>query len=304
MSWREIKTASKELFNSLNSDDEELVFKWNNFVLVCQQYSKENGFVTYQLENTLQKSSQKKDSMAILDHGCGAGLKCLYLMAIGYKRVYGVNVNASVERLNQIVNRCGFGPEQRFWQIDGAKLPFKSDFFDFIYSQQVLEHVKDEHIECFYKEENRVGKAGALIYHEVPHSFQPYDSHSRLFFAHWFPSFLQPFVYGLLKSLESSQNCFSKGKFYANFFNGDFLSLRSPLFHYQMARKYFGNVEDLTQERLHIQLQFSDYDPEGLSRLRRFFTNLFSLPIIGRSLSYVFKYAFMINTVSANYKTK
>lgn len=304
MSWREIKTATRGLFDSLNSDDEELKFNWDKFALVCQQYSKGNGGVTRHLEETLQKSPQKKDSMIILDHGCGAGLKCLYLMAIGYKRVYGVNVNAKVDRLNHIVNRCGFGSEKRFQQIDGGKLPFKNDFFDFIYSQQVLEHVKDEHIECFYKEENRVGKAGALIYHELPHNFQPYDSHSRLFFAHWFPSFLQPFVYGLFKSIASSQNCFSKGTDYATRFNGDFLSLRSPLFHYRMARKHFGNVEDLTQERLNVLLQFSDYDPEGLPKLRRFFTILFSLPIIGRLLLYIFKYAFMINTLSVNHKSK
>jgi ubiquinone/menaquinone biosynthesis C-methylase UbiE len=50
---------------------------------------------------------------------------------------------------------------------DGSKLPFKNDSFDFVFCQQVIEHVKNP--KQFAQELSRVGKAGLII---TPHAIR------------------------------------------------------------------------------------------------------------------------------------
>jgi 2-polyprenyl-3-methyl-5-hydroxy-6-metoxy-1,4-benzoquinol methylase len=83
----------------------------------------------------------------ILDHGCSGGLISLYLAAIGYSGVHGVNVNNEVENLNKIFETLGYKQQKKFFRINGRELPFSDDTFDFIFSKQVLEHVNAADIE-------------------------------------------------------------------------------------------------------------------------------------------------------------
>lgn len=302
VTWDQIKNKRKKLDEAVNDSPTKLERSWQEFRSICQTYSDNNGFVTSELEKILRSINKKKSEIMILDHGCGGGLICLYLIAIGYSRVHGVNVNNEVTNLNKICEALGHNQQEKFFQIRGRELPFPDDTFDFIFSKQVLEHVKSSDIQTFYAEENRVGKSGTTIFHELPHLFQPYDSHSRLFFAHWMPRFSQPFVYGVMKSIQNKKNCLGQGKLIAERFNGDFLTLRSPFFHYKLSKKYFGNCVDISERRLQQKIAVEDYDRDGVLFLRRIISFCLNTPFAGRFFVRLLRYCFVISTVSINQK--
>ena len=302
VTWDQIKNKRKKLNEAVNASPTRLKRAWQEFRNICQAYSNNNGFVTSELEKLLRSINKKKSEIMILDHGCGGGLISLYLIAIGYDGVHGVNVNDEVESLNKICKTLGHNQQKKFFRINGRELPFLDDTFHFIFSKQVLEHVNSADIEIFYSEENRVGKNGAMVFHELPHLFQPYDSHSRLFFAHWMPSFIQPFVYGVMKTIHNKKNCLGQGKLIAERFNGDFLTLRSPFFHYKASKKYFGNCVDISESRLQQKIAVEDYDRDGVLFLRRIISLFLNAPFAGRFFVKLFRYNFVISTVSVNQK--
>ena len=300
--WDQIKNKGKNLNEAVNASPARLKRAWQEFKIICQEYSNNNGFVTRELENTLKSINKKRSEVMILDHGCGGGLISLYLIAIGYSGVHGVNVNDEVKNLNKIFETLGHSQQNKFFQIKGRELPFSDNTFDFIFSKQVLEHVNSADITIFYAEENRVGKNGATIFHELPHLFQPYDSHSRLFFAHWMPRLIQPFVYGVMKTIQNKKNCFRDGKLIAKRFNGDFLTLRSPFFHYKLSKKYFGNCVDVSESRLLQKIAVEDYDRDGVLFFRRIVSFLLNAPFAGRLFVRLLRYCFVISTISINQK--
>ena len=99
--------------------------------------------------------------------------------------------------INKILKTKFRVSEVRFFKTEGKNVPFKNNFFDFIISAQVLEHLTDEEVFLYYSEEGRILKENGFAYHEVPHKYIPYESHSRLWLIHLFPYFCKPFLYGL-----------------------------------------------------------------------------------------------------------
>ena len=302
VTWDQIKNKRRKLDEAMKDSPTKQKRAWREFKNICQEYSDKNGFVTRELETILRNINKKKPEIMILDHGCGGGLISLYLVALGYSGVHGVNVNDEVENLNKIFEMLNHKQKQRFFRTNGRELPFLDDTFDLIFSKQVLEHVNATDIEIFYAEENRVGKNGAIIFHELPHLFQPYDSHSRLFFAHWMPRFIQPFIYGVMKTLQIKKNCLGQGELIANKFNGDFLTLRSPFFHYKLSKKYFGNCVDISESRLLEKIAVEDYDRDGVLFFRRMISFMLTAPFLGRFFVKLLRYCFVISTKSINYK--
>ena len=200
------------------------------------------------LTNIEKKISKNK--IKIFDHGCGSGFKSMYFAALGYKNIFGVNVNDNNEYLNKILKDIFAIEEKRFIRTDGKYIPFEDEKFDFIISSQVVEHLRDDEIVLYYSEEGRILKKGGLAFHEVPHLFIPYESHSRLWLIHLLPYFLKPLFYGIFKSIQNRKNLLLKGKHYARKFSGEFLRLRTPNFHKKMLLNFIGKYEDLTASRL------------------------------------------------------
>jgi len=81
----------------------------------------------------------------ILDIGCG------------YRAHPKANIIADVQDLSR------FYKERKFIKIEGKKLPFKDQEFDFVIASHVIEHVDD--FEFFIKELERISKQG---YIELP----------------------------------------------------------------------------------------------------------------------------------------
>ncbi len=293
-----MKIAYNELLSSAKADKNHLTYEWENFQKIAIQVSKNPPIALDNLTLSLYKISQGEKNIRILDHGCGAGLKAFYIVALGFKNVYGVNVNYDVSYLNTILEKVYNITERRFYTTDGKKLPFKSKKFDFIFSLQVLEHLSDNFIDIYYLEEERVLKINGYVYHEVPHMLVPFESHSRLWFAHWFPSFIQPIAYGIFKTIQLRENKLLKGKEIAKRFNGEFLKLRTPYFHYKKLKKHFGRYTDMTVERLIKKTDFQYYDRDNPVKLRKILYFIFRLPLVGRYLAIICKNFFMLQTLA------
>ena len=97
----------------------------------------------------------KKD-IFIFDHSIGSGMKSMYLAALGYYNVHGVDRSGDVNPLNKILKKC-LALKQKFYTTNG-KNTFPSNYFNFIMSIQVAEHVTEELINIYYSEEGRVLK--------------------------------------------------------------------------------------------------------------------------------------------------
>ena len=141
------------------------------------------------------KEIKIRSNAIILDHGCGSCLTLCFLAIKKYNNIRGVEVNYDndpykvdyVNKVNSFFKLIFNDKINRITIYDGKKLPFEKDFFDFIFSQQVIEHIEHNVKLNYIKEESRVLKKNGLIYHQIPHRLVPYESHTRVWFLHWLP---------------------------------------------------------------------------------------------------------------------
>jgi SAM-dependent methyltransferase len=296
--WRQIKRAYAALTEAARSGA-DIGAPWAAFraeVEAGTQTPPEH--LTMQLKALRRvQGARPAAALKLLDHGCGGGLVAFYLAARGYRNVYGVNVNYPVDYLNRIVREALGAGEDRFLTTDGRALPFPDAFFDFVYSNQVLEHVSNALIDAYYAEEARVLKPGGGAYHEVPHLLVPYDSHSRVWFAHMLPRVLKPAAYGVLKSFERRQFIPHLGLSYTRFYE-DLVHFRTPFYHRRQLRRHFGACEDLTLERLRAAHSFETYDPDGALGARLLVDRLVKAPLVGRALGAVLRNMVMLQTLA------
>ena len=155
---------------------------------------------------------------------------------------------------------------QRLIRYDGLKLPFDSGTVDFVFSQQVLEHVSDDQLVTYFAEEARVLRPGGVVLHEIPHRLIPYESHSRTWLLHYFPVPVRDFFYGALDIPVPK-----------------LLFLRWQWCYRQRLRNDFGYYFDTTGDRLRKLPERESYD--GPYRLRRLIGLFLSLPAIGSLLA-------------------
>ena len=303
MTWKTLKISYSDLCNNAKNH-EPFIDQWNEFSKIAKsmESSPPTGLKAIIESVQIIEKNISRDKIKILDHGSGRGVKAMYLAAIGYTNIYGINKERDFEFQNEILKKIFKIDEKRFISTDGKDVPFQDEMFDFIISSQVVEHLRDDEVQLYYSEEGRVLKRGGLAYHEVPHLFIPYESHSRLWFVHLLPFFLKPIFYGVFKSIEYKKNLLSKGLDYAKHFSGDAVRLRTPGFHRKMLVKNFGEYEDLTVSRLLQKSDFSSYDMNSPLGLRKKLQSIFMIPIIGKIFVMILKNMFMLQTLSK--KTK
>ena len=159
----------------------------------------------------------------------------------------------------------------RVQTYDGSNLPFPDGSFDFIFSQQVIEHLEGSVIEAYVREEERVLLNGGRAYHQIPHRWTPWESHTKTWCVHYFPRAIRHRVYGML-GLDAD---------YIELM----LHLRSPLYFGRLFGKYFGSVKNETLRRLLLQPEAAYYD--GNIRLRNLVSVVARLPIVGTALAYL-----------------
>ena len=104
----------------------------------------------------------KNERIRILDVGCGTGAS-----VVDFKKMFGRNVEVygvdviklQIDLAREKIKKHGVWVEIVWY--DGEILPFESNFFDVVYTSDVLGHVKN--VRPWLKEINRVLKPGGLL---------------------------------------------------------------------------------------------------------------------------------------------
>ncbi len=112
----------------------------------------------------LSNFSQNKNSVKVLDYGCGDGKYFdFFIKYFDRKNIYGAEI--SKIRLERARKR-GFQNLVLIKEREG--LPFPNDFFDFVNMDQVLEHIKCQEADFYLGELRRVLKKDGSIFIVVP----------------------------------------------------------------------------------------------------------------------------------------
>ena len=73
---------------------------------------------------------------------------------------------------------------ERIKTYNGKKINFNDNSFDYIFSQQVIEHVESNLLESYLSEEKRILKKNGLVFHQIPHRLGPFEGHTKKWFIH------------------------------------------------------------------------------------------------------------------------
>lgn len=122
----------------------------------------------------------------VLDFGCGNGRSTLELIQRGYNAV-GVDIdNAAIMSGRALLATQGIDGEGVLHPIESTgRLPFPDRTFDFVFSQEVFEHV--EHLDAVTDEIARVMAPGGFGFHLFRPQFAPVEPHFFMPFVHWLP---------------------------------------------------------------------------------------------------------------------
>jgi 2-polyprenyl-3-methyl-5-hydroxy-6-metoxy-1,4-benzoquinol methylase len=157
------------------------------------QISKDDYFY----KELLAFASQSKKALSdfrVLDWGCGRGRHVCFLLSQSIA-AYGVDIDQNA--ISQAKNLF----EQNNWDFNKClqvipqnnQTDFPDEFFDFVFSDQVIEHVRD--LESMARELNRITKNDGLQVHRWPAKYQVIEPHLFMPFIHWVPKgFLRYFL--------------------------------------------------------------------------------------------------------------
>lgn len=107
----------------------------------------------------------------ILDYGCGAGRRVYQLLDAGYKAAIGYDVFDYL-KLRDPSDR------QRFHIDPSGQIPLPDASVDFVFSDQVFEHVSDQ--PRAWREIYRVLKPGGVSVHVIPAKWQLIEPHNKV----------------------------------------------------------------------------------------------------------------------------
>jgi len=109
------------------------------------------------IENQLKKySSSFNHQLNILEFGCGNGFQIPYLQKLGVVTATDIFIPNNLNRMNQA----------DFVECDISNSPFLDDQFDLIFSNHVIEHIRD--LNKAFDELKRIGKRNCLYALSVP----------------------------------------------------------------------------------------------------------------------------------------
>lgn len=281
VSLTEIKNAYRTMVQAAQAGT-EISGAWQAFAAVVRSAETHPPHHLRLLLSKLDayRGSRRRSQIAILDHGCGGGLSLLFLAALGFTDVFGVDLGGNQAVLNRLIAVARNSDEPRFCSYDGRHLPLPDSCIDVVFSQQVLEHVDDSLLGCYYGEEARVLKGGGLAIHQVPHRLTPYESHTGTWFLHYLP---RPLC--RTAAPRALRRPFP-----------DHLHLRWPWVHTRMLRETIGGCQNVTLERLISVNEITDYD--GPVRLRRAAGALLTAPAVGTAARALLPAFAMLETVS------
>lgn len=109
------------------------------------------------IENYIKKHpSNFKHELNLLEFGCGSGFQIPYLQKLGAVTAIDVSISKNLQRTNQA----------NYAECDISNSPFINNHFDLIFSNHVIEHVRD--LDIAFDELKRIGKKNCLYALAVP----------------------------------------------------------------------------------------------------------------------------------------
>lgn len=120
----------------------------------------------------------------MLDFGCGHGRATLALLDRGYD-VRGTDIDGSAVSAGQEELARHGQDHTRLQLTTEGHVPFPDASFDFVFSQEVFEHVA--RVEDVVREIRRMTAEGGCGFHVYPAQFRPVEPHLRMPFVHWLP---------------------------------------------------------------------------------------------------------------------
>jgi SAM-dependent methyltransferase len=145
-----------------------------------------NTEVVRYLELTRARLRLQKCEMNVLDWGSGRGEYVAWLRDAGYN-AFGAEIrNAAAERGRELLNARGHDYSRMITPISAnGQTDLPADFFHFVFTHYVLEHVADLH--AVTGEIARVTVPGGCGFHVYPGKLRPIEPHLFMPFVHWLP---------------------------------------------------------------------------------------------------------------------
>jgi len=145
-----------------------------------------NAEVVRYLELTRERLGLQRGEMNVLDWGSGRGEYVAWLRDAGYN-AFGAEIrHAAAERGKELLNAHGHDYARVITAIEAnGQTDLPSDFFHFVFTHYVLEHVAD--IDAVTREIARVTAPGGAGFHVYPGKLRPIEPHLFMPFVHWLP---------------------------------------------------------------------------------------------------------------------
>lgn len=113
----------------------------------------------------------------VLDVGCGTGGFCMAAFEEGAD-VFGIDIDPKAIDICRMQASANDMSPGKFAISTSEELPFENDYFDFIYCNSVLEHVRD--VETTISEMLRVVRPGGLLFMKFPDYRSLYEAHYKV----------------------------------------------------------------------------------------------------------------------------
>ena len=121
-------------------------------------------------------------------------------------------------------------------------------------------------VEKYFSESKRVLSPKGRMLIDFPHRLVPFDTHTRMWFVHYFPIKIRNYIYNKYRG--------NRAKFYK-----ELLNLKTLWFYLRLFRKLDLVVVNMTVDRIMNFTYKKNY--EGNIVLRTAVNNLFKTPIVG-----------------------
>jgi len=154
------------------------------------------GKIAKKITNILEVGLDFFKDKKILDVGTGSGGAAVFFSKAGAD-VIGIDTNEGFLKLARIRAREN-DLKLDFMAGDATNSGFKDNCFDFLFADQVIEHVKD--VDGLFKEAHRILKPGGHLFMQFPNKWQIREVHcDGLFFVSFLPNALATFYLCLRK---------------------------------------------------------------------------------------------------------
>lgn len=142
--------------------------------------------------------NSESKQICVLDYGCGGG-EIVKLLRQREVEAFGCDTFYGAATYSELEDSALLGTT--IIKMEADKIPFPDNYFDFLVSNQVIEHVCD--LDLALTEFQRVLKPGGQFLTIFPDKSTWREVHCEIPFLHWFPKASTPRIYYalLLRSL-------------------------------------------------------------------------------------------------------